>query len=384
MRSRSRRWLLACAVAASLIPALPAVAAATSTSGVALVREGDVVEDDFYAGALTVLVLGTVEGDLIAAAADRIVIEGEVTGSVTALAAEVVVSGRVAGSLRVASGSLTISGEVGGDVVGTSFDLELTSDAVVSGEVLVWARHMSAAGEVGESVRGSMGTLVLAGEVGASVDVSVGRLRIIDRLVVGRDLAYRSEREAEGLDLAEVEGTIVKRAELPPNIRVRALLLLARLLAIVFVSITAVAVVWGWPDATRRSSTLAASLRSWLTGAGVFASPVLVVLVAAMVLRLAPAEAGLPFLVVLIPLFLGLVGLLMLAALVAAVPVSTRLGAAMFRGLGVQGATLAGSLVLGLFWLIPRVGVAVPLLALPLGLGAWLRLGSVQSVGDSD
>jgi hypothetical protein len=366
-----------------LAGALPAHAAETSNAGVALVPADTVVEDDLYAGAITVIVAGRIEGDLIAAAAERVVIDGEVTGSVTTLAREVVVNGRVGGALRLAAGSATVNGAVDGDIVGTGLALTLSEGSAVGGEVLVWARQLSARGSITGFLRGSVGVLELAGEVGRSVVISVDRLRIVDRLVVGRDLAYRSDRVADGLELAEVGGTVTQRAELPPNIRVRALFLLVRLLAVVFVAVAAVTVVWGWPEATRAAAREVPSWKSWLLGAAVLCSPLIVAVAGLSVAWLGPPEASLPLLVVVIPLVLALLCLALLVSLVAGIPVAAYVGSTLFKRFGVQGATLAGALALGAVWLVPWLGLAVPLLALPLGLGAWLRMdrGQPEAVG---
>lgn len=381
MRSRSRRRLSVLALTgALLLPAIPALAAETSGAGVALVPENQVVDDDLYAGALSVIVDGTVTGDLVAAAAERVVIDGEVVGSVTALAPEVIVRGRVGGSVRVASGTLVILGEVAKDVVTSSWRVEFGPESTVGGEVLFWSRRAVFTGAVERLVHGSASRIDMAGSVGGRVEVSTGRLVVTGPLTISGDLAYRSGREAEGLDQAEVGGTVVRRAELPANIRVRALVLLARMLAILFVAIAAVTVVWCWPDNTRRAARKARSPRSWLAGSAWFLSPLLVLGVGWAVLRFAPAAASLPLIAVLLPVLLALLGALAMASILAAIPVATAVGSAVFRRLGVNGATLGGALVLGAAWMLPWVGWLVPVVSIPLGLGAWMSSWSQREV----
>lgn len=374
MPSLSSRTLAAFAlVALLLLPASPAEAAETSGADVALVPPGEVVRDDLYAGAVSVLISGRVEGDLVAAAAERVVIDGVVEGSVTVLTPELIVRGSVGGSVRAAGGTVTILGSVGKDLVASSLRVVLGPDSTIGGEVLLWSRRVDSRGTVEADFRGSASRIDLAGSVGGRVDVSVGRLRVVDNLTVDGDLAYRSRQEAEGLGQAEVTGTVVQRTELPPNIRLRALGLLGRLLAIVFVAIAAVTVVWSWPEETQRAARRVWSPRSWLLGAALFMSPVLVLGLGWLVLWLAPPAAGLPLVLVLLPVFLATLGAIAVAALAAAVPVATAFGSALFRALGPYGATLGGSLILGAAWMLPWVGLLVPIVTLPLGLGAWLR-----------
>jgi cytoskeletal protein CcmA (bactofilin family) len=376
MPSPSRATLLALAVGVLVLGgASPAIAAKTSNSDIVLIREGEVVEEDLYAGAIAVRVVGEIDGDLVAFAAERVVIEGVVTGSVTVVAPIVAVSGTVGGSLRAVSRTLEVTGSIAGDVVAVGSDLSLGPDSRVGGDVLAWALSMSALGVVEADLNGSQRSLELAGRVDGHIDVAVGSLVIVDDLLVGGDLGYRSGREATGLDRVTANGAVVHKTPLPPNLRVRGLILYARLVSVIFLAISAVTIVWGWPDRTRAAAGRVAetSWKNWTYGAALFASPLVVVAITGVVLGLAPPAAALPFLALVVPLTLAMLGLLLVVALGAGVPVSAYVGRRLFKGLGLPGAVIAGSLVLGAVWMLPYVGWLVPLIALPLGLGAWLR-----------
>jgi hypothetical protein len=120
-------------------------------------------------------------------------------------------------------------------------------------------------------------------------------------------------------------------------------------------------------------------LRNWLFGSVFFFSPVLVGLGTWVVLTLAPPVASLPLLALVLPLMLALLGLLLVVALGAGVPVAMRVGSRLNPRWSQFSAALAGSILLGVVWCLPVVGWLVPLVSLPLGLGAWLRSGSPQS-----
>jgi hypothetical protein len=113
-------------------------------------------------------------------------------------------------------------------------------------------------------------------------------------------------------------------------------------------------------------------VRRWLAGALVVFSPIIAIGVAALIVGVAPASAAFPLLVVLIPLILALFGLSFALALVAGAPVVGWLGGVIFRRFEIYGAILTGSIVVGLVWYLPWLGWLVPLVVLPLGLGAWL------------
>lgn len=382
MRSRSRPLLLALAAGGLLLAAaLPAAAAETSNSEFVIIQEDDVFPEDLYAGAIRVLVEGTLQGDLVAFAAEEIVIDGTVTGSVTAVSPRVVVNGDVEGSLRVAGNSLDVDGRVGGDVVASVWSASLSPGSEVGGDALFWAWDVAALGRVGHDLTGSQRHLELAGEIGGDVDVTVETLTVVDDLAVGGDLGYRSDNEAMGLDLAEVEGVVVDKTPLPPNLRVRALSLLGRLMVVLFLTVAALTTAYGWPDRTARAVMVVGErpLRSWVVGAGILFAPVLLLLVTALILGLAPPAAAFPLLVVLVPLILALLGLSLALGLVAGIPAVGWLGGVVFRRFGLYGSILAGSVLVGVVWYLPWVGWLVPLVALPLGLGAWIGTWRGQS-----
>lgn len=358
----------------TLLAATPADAIETSNSEFVIIPQDDVLADDLYAGAIKVVVEGTLDGDLIAFAGEEVVINGVVTGSVVAVTPSVRVTGNVGGSLRVAANRLEISGSIGGDLVGVAVDAELAGSSTVSGDVLMWAWSTDALGTIGGTLTGSQRSLDLAGEVHGDVEVSVGRLDVVDRLEVGGDLGYRSRRDAEGLASADVSGAVVHQSPLPPNLRVRALGLLGRFLVVLFLALSALIAAYGWPERTSMAVAEVGRgpLRRWAIGAAILAAPLLVSAVTGLIVGLAPASAALPLLLVLIPVILALAGISFALAFVAWAPVVGWLGGVVFRRLDIYGAILAGSIVTALLWYLPVIGWIVPILVLPLGLGSWL------------
>jgi hypothetical protein len=101
-------------------------------------------------------------------------------------------------------------------------------------------------------------------------------------------------------------------------------------------------------------------------------SPLLVVLATVLLLILAPAAAALPLLAVLVPLILALLGLSFAVTLIAGIPVVGWVGRSVLRRGDLYRSLLAGSILAGVVWFLPFVGWIVPLLVLPLGLGAWM------------
>jgi hypothetical protein len=375
MRFLSRDCLLSLVAGLGVLAiSLPALGAETSNSEFVIIQEDDVFPDDLYAGAISVLIEGTLEGDLVAFAAEEVVIDGTVTGSVTTVSPRVVVNGDVGGALRVSGNSLAVTGTVGRDIVAAVWSAGLSPTSEVGGDVVIWAWDLEALGTIGQDLTGSQRHLDLAGAVDGDVEVMVNSLTIVDSLTVGGDLGYRSDNPAAGLENAEVGGVVVNQAPLPPHLRVRALTLLGRLMIILFLAVAALTTAYGWP--VRTASAISAvgerPVRRWLVGAAILFAPLLVILVTALILGLAPAAAAFPLLAVLVPVVLALAGLSLALALVAGVPAVGWLGGVLFRRFELYGAILSGSVIAGAVWYLPWVGWLVPVIVLPLGLGAWI------------
>ena len=351
-----------------------AFAAETSSSDLVIIREGDTVSDDLYATGLKVLIEGVVDGDLIAFAGEEVVISGEVTGSVTAIAPKVTIEGSVGKSVRVSGRELEVTGQIGGDVVAAVARAEFGPSSEVTGDVVIWGFNVTAAGMIGGDLKGTQRRFSLEGDVGGDVNLSVGRLIITGPLTVGGDLDYRSGVEASGLEEATVGGAVVHKTPLPPNIRIRALGLLTRILVFLGLSASALLVAWGWPERTARAGekASASTVRAFSRGALVILTPFLLAGVAGLILAVAPASASLPLLAILVPLVLVTAGIVLALSLVVGVPAVLVLGRLLPGERGMFGAIALGSLLAGVVWMVPLVGWIVPVVILPWGLGAWL------------
>jgi cytoskeletal protein CcmA (bactofilin family) len=356
-------------------------AAETASSELVIIREGDTSPGDLYAAGVRVIVEGTVEGDLIAFAAEEVQISGEVTGNVIAVAPSVRVSGSIGGSLRYTANHLIVSGSVGEDAVGASWSADLDPDSEVGGDVLAWAVGFSSSGGIGGDLSGTQRSTRLRGSVGGNVDITVTTVAIDGPLEVGGDLGYRSSNEATGLTQVTVGGVVVHKEPLPPNIRVRALGILARILVVLGLTVTALLVAWGWPERTSAAgeNVLHQPVKAFGYGALVMLSPLVVAAVAALALGVAPAAASLPLLAIFVPLVLAFSGIVLVLSLLAGVPASMALGRVIRSRLGLYGSIVLGSAVLGVVWLLPWVSILAPLLALPVGMGGWLLGQSTPS-----
>jgi cytoskeletal protein CcmA (bactofilin family) len=385
VRQGTRGSLLLLAAAVFTISfGLPAAAAEIESSELVIITEDTVVTGDLYVAANRVIVRGRIEGDLIALAAQDVTIEGEVTGSVMALGGEVVVAGAIGKSLRVTSPSLELSGEVRGDVVALVFEFDLDAEGIVEGDLVVWARDASSNGAVFGDVEGTQGTLAISGEVRGDVKVTAGEVKVSDQLHVTGDFTYRSDGEATGLELAEVDGAVVKQQPMKPNIRIRALGLVLKILVAMLLTAMALFVSTIWPERSERAleGLRQSPIRSILAGALVILSPLLIVGIGVAILALAPSSTALPLIAALIPVLAALLGLALIGGLIAGLPAVALIGSLVKRGTTISGAVGIGSAIVGLVWLLPVVGLPVALLVVAAGIGGWLSTRRKHPVDD--
>lgn len=375
MRSLSRAALALIAV--SFFVALAeagAHAAETVSSDTVIIREEVVVDDDLYASGFQVLIQGEVRGDLIVLAGEELIVDGVVHGSVFALAQQVVINGEVRGSVRTVASGTRVNGSVGRDLVAVGVRGDIGPEGRVGGDVLIWAWNSSLTGEIGGDVSGAQRNLDMAGAVGGEVDVSVGSLEIVGALTVAGDLTYRSDRVAEGLDQVDAEGVIVQKAPQPSNIRVRALGLFGKILTVILLTAVAMLVAMSWPAASERAGEKARhSLPlAFVVGLAVLVSPAVLGLVAFWILNVAPTAASLPLLAVMLPIVVALTTFVGLVAVLAGTPSVLMMGRLLRSETSLYGAVAIGSALVGLIWLLPRVGLLVPLTILPIGIGSWI------------
>jgi cytoskeletal protein CcmA (bactofilin family) len=366
--------LLLFAAVFSMSFSLPAAAADIESSELIIITEDTVVSEDLYVAANRVIVRGRIEGDLIALAAQDVTIEGEVTGSVMAMAGEVVVTGIIGKSLRVTSPSLELSGEVRGDVVAVVFGFDFAADGVVAGDLVVWARDATSGGTVFGDVEGSQSRLSISGEVRGDVKVSAGEVEVSDQLHVDGDFTYRSDADATGLDLAEVDGAVVKQHPMKPNIRIRALSLVLKILVAILLAAMALVVSTIRPERSEQAleGLRKSPIRSILSGVLVLLSPLLIIGVGVAIFALAPSSTALPLIAALIPVLAAVLGLILVGGLVAGLPAVGLIGSLVRKETTIAGAVGIGSAIVGLVWLFPVVGWPVALLVLAAGIGGWL------------
>jgi cytoskeletal protein CcmA (bactofilin family) len=372
MPSRSRRRFLLGGLIFLGCLATPAFAEVTQ-SDLVIVRLEDTITEDLYAAGNSIRIEGRIEGDLYAVAFNEIVVTGVVTGDVVAIASRIEVTGTIEGSLRVAGGRVLMHGEVGDDVLVASWTTEVGSDGVVGRDLLTWSNRLGMGGSVARDLQGNAATLNIAGAVEGGVVVAVGRIRVEPSARIGGDIVYQSRREAE-IESADVGGNVIRRIALPANVRLRALRVLTLTLAVLGLTAMALTITWRWPR--RVAGTIAqarSGVRTWLTGLAVVLSPFVAAAVLALLVGLSPPEAGIPLALVLLPPVLGLLGVVVMAALVGFIPVAGLIGRLLLPKRSTAAGVLIGMAVISVALAVPILNSLVVIVGTPLGIGSWIR-----------
>jgi hypothetical protein len=289
------------------------------------------------------------------------------------VASRVTITGTVGGSVRVAAGLVQVGGSIVEDLAVASWETVVDPTGTVGRDLINWGRSGQVAGRVNRDLTGRFSRVVLDGEVGGAVDINVGTLVVGPAAEVDGDVAYRSTQEAE-VNSSAIGGSVIQRTPLPANIQVRALQLLTVLLVMFILTAAGLLAASAWPE--QFESTMSASgrgWRTWLSGLGVLVSPLLAAGVLGFILGVAPSAAAIPLVIVLLPVVLGLGGLVLMASLFGVIPAAGAVGRVVTRRRASSpAAVLVGMFLVGIVLLIPFLRWVAAAIIVPLGVGALL------------
>ncbi len=179
---KARKWIISASIL-SLIFLLamffvPTAFAGETRSGSTIeIKNGEVVPDDLYVFADTVLVNGTIKGDLLSFSANVIigptgVVEGDLIGAGQSLD----IQGVVKDDARVAGAVITLgdTAQIGDDLMSAGYSLETKSGSQIGGSLTFTGYQALLAGTLeGDLVFGG-NSLNLLGKVGGDAKVEVG------------------------------------------------------------------------------------------------------------------------------------------------------------------------------------------------------------------
>jgi len=354
-----------------ILTAVP-VLAFDARSGMAVtVASGEVVDDDLYVAAETIIIDGTVDGDLWAAG-NTITVNGIVNGSVMAAGRIVNINGDITHAVRAVGETININGDVGGDVIAGCGNVNIASIARVGGDLLFGADIAGIDGPIEGNIKGSGREVTISNGVNGNVELEVESLTILSTADIGGDLNYTSEEEADIQSGAQIAGATTHK--LPEVKKDKAKVFpfvlftgaLNKVMSFLMALVTGLVIILLAP---RRLTSIAEAIGSRpgpSAGWGaliVFVAPIAAVLVC--------------FTIIGIPVGLITLAIYGIALYIAQIPVGLFIGRLIIgRSRVVEGkAIMVGALAIGLailklLSLIPYFGVAVGVAVVIFGLGA--------------
>ena len=166
---------------------LPQVARAVEFDEDGIVTADEVIDDDLFISAETVVMDGTVNGALIGSG-KHVTIDGDVNGDLILSGIDVTINGRVNGNVAFIGQSLSLNGSVRGTIFFIGNSLALKPLAVVGRNVFFngFGMEMEPGAMVGRDLLVSGYQALLAGRVERDVQAEVAALEI--KGYVGRDV----------------------------------------------------------------------------------------------------------------------------------------------------------------------------------------------------
>ena len=236
---RTAVGIVATLVLAGLLAA-PALAAEFRRGDVVTIPMGEIVNDDLFISASTVVMDGTVNGDLWVSGTN-VEVNGTVGGSLFFAGQNLDVGGDIAGSVYAAGSTVTLDppANVGRNVYFAGFALQMAPGSVVGRDVLATGNQALVEGQVARNLNFAGNALEIRGSVGGDVNASVaepgapgfvppfagpqapqpipGGIRVSPEAEIGGTLTYRSPVEQSENIRSQPAGGVVFRPEERPE-----------------------------------------------------------------------------------------------------------------------------------------------------------------------
>lgn len=139
------------------------------------ISTSEVVNDDLYVTAETVVIDGTVKGDVVAFA-KTITINGIVEGDLIAAGQDIIINGTVKDDIRMAGAALLIGekASIGSDVIAAGASLETRAGSTIGQDVVFAGAQGLLAGDIARNLKSATGSLELRGKIGGDASIDVG------------------------------------------------------------------------------------------------------------------------------------------------------------------------------------------------------------------
>ena len=163
----------------------------------------DTINDDVYMAGDNLQVDAPVDGDVIAAG-NEIQIRDSITYDVIAAGSKIWLSGTVGDDVRAAAGEIHVDSEVGDDLIIFGGEVRITKEAIIRGNLTVFAGEVHIEGDIEGDARISAGYIKMNGVIGGDARLRSGDLwidgaiegkskLIADKIEMGQEARFYDE-----------------------------------------------------------------------------------------------------------------------------------------------------------------------------------------------
>lgn len=332
-----------------------------ATEAMSSVAKDQTIDGSVYLAGETVEVAGTVQGDVYCAG-QTVTVSGVVEGDVLCAGQTVTVSGLVRGDVRAAGMNVLLKGTVEGSVSLAGMNVVSDSASKIGRDASVASQQINLSGVIGRDTMLAGSTATVQGTVGRDIRGEVDKLDITQSAKVGRNVDYTSNNEAT-VAQGVVTGSVVRSAVQKPADTGRGSpeqLLVAALMGIMSFALVTLLITLVLPRYVHRVSDISGikqfAFRFLVGLVTLVLTPVIIVLLCVSLVGIFAA------------IILGLA--VLLTSLIGGSLVAYRLGRFLFtrKKSPVMNAVF-GAIVLGMFSVVPFVGVLIGLVSAVTGVG---------------
>ena len=142
-----------------------------------VVSQGEIVNEDYFVAAPSIVIQGTIIGDAYLAAGE-VVVSGVVEGDLLVAGGTVTITGRVAQDVRVIGGQVTISGEVGRNITATGGNVTIADNAKAGGSLAAAGVNVTVLTPITQGVNIIGGRVLIANHIGGNANITAGELTL--------------------------------------------------------------------------------------------------------------------------------------------------------------------------------------------------------------
>jgi cytoskeletal protein CcmA (bactofilin family) len=212
------------------------------------------IDDDLYLAGGQVDLYATVDGDVVVAGG-QVNLEGDVRADVIAAGGEIVLRGKILDDARIAGGNLRVLANIGDDLVAAGGLLQLGATSEIGGSAWLSAGDVIVDGKISQALRANAGRIILNGTVGGDAEINAEYIEISSTAVIIGNLNYSSPHPATIAKGARIDGEVSYTPVDVPVASIIAGIIFAGILILLSLVITGVVLYLVFPDVAERCSS---------------------------------------------------------------------------------------------------------------------------------